>query len=143
MQIMNWNGLQVAVALIGLISGLIATYVSLQNRALVAEVRKEIAELENRFLQRINGTFVRTSECHVREDGVQRQFASMVDEITSKAASALLRDDHVQARITQLVEEIGVRTIAGLLREEIVLTKIAALASDARAKDVRDATGGH
>ena len=29
---------------IGLVSGLIATYVSLQNRALLAEVRKELAE---------------------------------------------------------------------------------------------------
>ena len=64
---MNGDLLRVAVAIIGLISGLIATYVSLQNRALVAEVRKELAELENRILLRINGTFVRCSECHVRE----------------------------------------------------------------------------
>jgi hypothetical protein len=48
--------LQVVIPAIGLISGLIATYVSLQNRALLAEVRKELAELENRIILRINGT---------------------------------------------------------------------------------------
>jgi hypothetical protein len=136
---MNGNVLQLAVPIIGLISGLIATYVSLQNRALVAEVRKEIAELENRILLRINGTFVRCSECHVRSEGIQRQFASLVEEVSAKAAAVLLRDDSLQSRITRLVEDIGMRTIAGLLREEIVLQKIAALAADAR---VRDADGG-
>ena len=43
----------------GLISGLIGAYVGLQNRALLAEVRKELAELENRIITRINGTYVR------------------------------------------------------------------------------------
>ena len=127
------------VPVVALIAGLIGTYVGLQNRALLAEVRREIAELENRFLQRINGSFVRTSECHVREDGVQRQFAAMVDEITSKASAAMLRDEGLQSRITKLVEDIGMRTIAGLLREETVLLKIAGLAS--AIKDARDATG--
>ena len=136
---MNGNVWQVAVPIIGLIAGLIATYVSLQNRALVAEVRKEIAEMESRVLLRMNGTYERCSESHVRAEGVQRQFASMVEEVSSKAAATLLRDESVQSRITKLVEEIGMRTIAGLLREEIVLSKIAALASDAR---VRDAAGG-
>ena len=127
------------VPVVALIAGLIGTYVGLQNRALLAEVRREIAELENRFLQRINGSFVRTSECHVREDGVQRQFAAMVDETTSKASAAMLRDEGLQSRITKLVEDIGMRTIAGLLREETVLLKIAGLAS--AIKDARDATG--
>ena len=130
---------QILIPALGLASGFIGAYVSLQNRALVAEVRKEIAELENRFLQRINGSFVRTSECHVREDGVQRQFAAMVDEITTKASAAMLRDEGLQSRITKLVEDIGMRTIAGLLREETVLLKIAGLAS--AIKDTRDATG--
>lgn len=39
-----------------LISGLVATYVSLQNRALLAEVRRELAEMENRVILRLNGT---------------------------------------------------------------------------------------
>ena len=47
---MNDPILQVLVPMVGLVSGLIATYVSLQNRALLAEVRKENAELENRII---------------------------------------------------------------------------------------------
>ena len=41
---------------------------ALQNRALLAEVRKELAELENRIIARINGTYVRAGECHLREE---------------------------------------------------------------------------
>ncbi|MBI3473062.1 MAG: hypothetical protein HY013_17030 [Candidatus Solibacter usitatus] len=48
--------LQILIAAIGLVSGLIGAYVSLQNRALLAEVRRELAELENRIIARINGT---------------------------------------------------------------------------------------
>lgn len=51
-----------------LVSGLVAAYVSLQNRALLAEVRREIAEMENRLFVRINGTYVRAAECKLRED---------------------------------------------------------------------------
>jgi hypothetical protein len=50
--------LQVVIPAIGLVSGLIATYVSLQNRALLAEVRRELAELENRIILRINASGV-------------------------------------------------------------------------------------
>ena len=50
---------------VGLVSGLIATYVSLQNRALLAEVRKELAELENRIILRLNGLYMRRAECEL------------------------------------------------------------------------------
>ncbi len=50
--------LTVIVPAIGLASGLIATYVSLQNRALLAEVRRELAEVENRIILRLNGIYV-------------------------------------------------------------------------------------
>ena len=46
---MNDPILQLLVPAVGLVSGLIATYVSLQNGTLLAEVRKENAELENRM----------------------------------------------------------------------------------------------
>jgi hypothetical protein len=59
--------IQFLIPAIGLVSGLIGAYVGLQNRALLAEVRKEIAELENRVFQRINGAYVRQSECLLRE----------------------------------------------------------------------------
>jgi len=52
---------------IGLVSGLIATFVSLQNRALLAEVRKELAELESRIILRLNGLYLRKAEADLRE----------------------------------------------------------------------------
>jgi len=65
---------------IGLVSGLIATYVSLQNRALLAEVRKELAELESRIILRLNGLYIRRAECELhnalleeRIEGIVRQ----------------------------------------------------------------------
>jgi hypothetical protein len=70
--------LQTVIPGIGLISGLIATYVSLQNRALLAEVRRELAELENRIITRINGTYVRAGECHLREELMQEKINSFL-----------------------------------------------------------------
>jgi hypothetical protein len=126
--------LQFLIPGIGLISGLIATYVSLQNRALLAEVRKELAELENKIFIRVNGTYVRSQECRLREETIHARMEAMVLDVSAKATAALLRDETVQARITKLVEDIGLRTISGLLREEIVLTKLSALAADARVR---------
>jgi hypothetical protein len=75
---MNDPILQMLVAAVGLVSGLIAAYVSLKNRALLAEVRKEIAELENRIIARINGTYVRAGECHLREELVHERISTLV-----------------------------------------------------------------
>jgi hypothetical protein len=72
---------------IGLISGLIATYVSLQNRALLAEVRKELAELENRIITRINGTFIRSAECRLREENVKARLESLVEMVRNRNAA--------------------------------------------------------
>jgi hypothetical protein len=62
---------------IGLVSGLIATYVSLQNRALLAEVRKELAEMENRIILRLNGQFVRRAECELRNALLEERIEGM------------------------------------------------------------------
>ena len=75
---MNDPILQVLVPMVGLVSGLIATYVSLQNRALLAAVRKEIAEWENRIIARINGTYVRAGECKLREELVQERINALM-----------------------------------------------------------------
>jgi hypothetical protein len=77
---------QLVIPGVGLISGLIATYVSLQNRALLAEVRRELAELENRVIARINGTFVRQSECLLREALVGERLDAMLE--TKKRTAA-------------------------------------------------------
>ena len=74
---------------IGLISGLIGAFVGLQNRALLAEVRKELAELENRIITRINGTYVRAGECQLREQRVHERLANMVDEIRNRNAAGV------------------------------------------------------
>ena len=74
---MNDPILQVLVPMVGLVSGLIATYVSLQNRALLAEVRREIAELENRIIARMDGTYVRAGECHLREELVAERINAL------------------------------------------------------------------
>ena len=50
------ESLQIILTACGLASGLIGAYIGLQNRALLAEVGKELAELENRIILRINGT---------------------------------------------------------------------------------------
>ena len=72
---------------IGLISGLIATYVSLQNRALLAEVRKELAELENRIFDRINSKYVRAQECHLRDANLQARLDLLMDEVRNNKAA--------------------------------------------------------
>ncbi|QOY88200.1 hypothetical protein [Paludibaculum fermentans] len=81
--------LQVLIAAIGLVSGLIGAYVSLQNRALLAEVRRELAELENRIITRINGTYVRRSECELREELVHERLAAIADEVKNRNAAGL------------------------------------------------------
>ena len=79
--------LQLLIPGVGLISGLIATYVSLQNRALLAEVRRELAEMENCVIARINGTFVRQSECVLREDLVQERMSFLMEEMKKRNAA--------------------------------------------------------
>jgi len=71
----------------GLITGLIGAYVGLQNRALLAEVRKELAELENRIFTRINGTYVRRGECELREELVHERLTAVADELRNRNAA--------------------------------------------------------
>ena len=79
--------IQFLIPIIGLVSGLIGAYVGLQNRALLAEVRKEIAELENRIFERINGKYVRSGECSLREQLVHEKLASISEELKSRIAA--------------------------------------------------------
>jgi hypothetical protein len=65
----------------GLVSGLIGAYVGLQNRALLAEVRKELAELEVRLTEKMNGKFVRSSECALREQHVEERLAELAERL--------------------------------------------------------------
>jgi hypothetical protein len=85
----NEHLFQLLIPASGLVSGLIGTYVGLQNRAFLAEVRKELAELENRIITRINGTYVRTGECKLREDLVHERLAALAEDMKNKNAAGL------------------------------------------------------
>jgi hypothetical protein len=71
----------------GLVSGLIGTYVGFQNRALLAEVRKELAETESRVFEKVNGKYVRSSECHLREAAIREHMEVLADEIRRNSAA--------------------------------------------------------
>ncbi|HWB99872.1 MAG TPA: hypothetical protein VG672_24360 [Bryobacteraceae bacterium] len=79
--------LRILIPATGLVSGLIGAFVALQNRALLAEVRKELAELENRIITRINGTYVRAGECQLREQLVHERLTTMMQEMQNRAAA--------------------------------------------------------
>jgi hypothetical protein len=85
----NERFFQVLVPAIALVAGLIATYVSLQSRALLAEVRKELAEMENRLYLRINGTYVRRGECELREELVHERLTAVTDELKKRSAAGV------------------------------------------------------
>jgi hypothetical protein len=78
---------------IAIIAGLLSFISSLWNRALVAEARAElsvvqasltaeIAQLETRIFDRMNGTYVRRAECALREDHVMDKLNSLSTEIS-------------------------------------------------------------
>ena len=84
---MENNIFQILIPAAGLISGLIGAYVGLQNRALLAEVRKEMAEQENRVFTRLNGTYVRQGECQLREQLVHERLTAIMQEVQHKNAA--------------------------------------------------------
>jgi hypothetical protein len=44
---------------------------------LLAEVRKELAEMENRIILRLNGQFVRRAECELRNALLEERIEGM------------------------------------------------------------------
>ncbi len=75
--------LGVLVSVVGLVSGLIGAYVGMQNRALLAEIRQEMAELETRLVTRINGTYVRTGECRLRGENLHARFDELAKDLNT------------------------------------------------------------
>jgi hypothetical protein len=73
--------LQILIPASGLASGLIGAFVGLQNRALLAEVRKELAELESRMFLRLNGKYVRQAECLLREENLANRLQELRQEL--------------------------------------------------------------
>ena len=85
---MNEHILEVLVPAVGLVSGLIGAFVGLQNRALLAEVRKELAENENRIFEKINGKYVRSTECLLREAAMREHVELLATEIRNRTAAS-------------------------------------------------------
>jgi hypothetical protein len=83
---MNDQLLRIIIPACGLVSGLIGAFVGLQNRALLAEVRKELAELENRIIQKINGTYLRRSEAKLSDENVQLRIELLAAKIGHRSA---------------------------------------------------------
>ena len=81
--------LRILIPATGLVSGLIGAFVGLQNRALLAEVRKELAELENKLYLRINGTYVRAGECKLREELVHERLTALAEDLKNNNAAGL------------------------------------------------------
>ena len=84
---MNEHFFEMLIPLIGLLSGLIGAYVGLQNRALLAEVRRELAETEYRICERINGKYVRSQVCELREDLMQERLGLIMEEMKKRNAA--------------------------------------------------------
>jgi hypothetical protein len=40
-----------------------------------------LAELENRIIKRINGTYVRAGECRLREENMHARLENLVEEV--------------------------------------------------------------
>ncbi len=83
---MNETLLKMIVPAIGLISGLVATYVSLQNRALLADVRREIAEMEHRLFLKINGKYERQAEAVLRDERVHGRIDDLAAELRGRSS---------------------------------------------------------
>jgi len=79
--------LQILIPAAGMVSGLIGAYVGVQNRALLAEVRRELAELENRIITKINGTYVRAGECHLREGHLVERLQMLEEDVRKRNAA--------------------------------------------------------
>ena len=82
--------LEIIIAGTGLATGLIGSYVGLKNRVLLAEVRKEAAELETRMVDRICNIYVRAGECRLQEDQVRDVLGKLAEEVHGLAH----RDPH-------------------------------------------------
>lgn len=78
---MQDNLISLAMPAVGLVSALIAAHASLRNRALLAEVQKEMAQLENRIIARMDGTYVRSGECRLREENVTDRLGALSREL--------------------------------------------------------------
>jgi hypothetical protein len=87
---------------VGALPGIIASLLTLQNRA-------TLAELENKIVARINGTYVRAGECALREASVAEKLQLLHDRDSERIKSldqrlsvTEERQDDVRGRLSGL-----------------------------------------
>ena len=80
--------LEILIAGTGLATGLIGSYVGLKNRVLLAEVRKEAAELETRMVTRISNIYIHAGECRLHEEQVMEALGKLNHEVHELAERA-------------------------------------------------------
>jgi len=66
----NHITIQQILTIAGLASSVIACIVSLHIKGSAATIRADVAEMENRIVERINGTYTRKDECSLRMERV-------------------------------------------------------------------------
>lgn len=64
-------------SLLSALASAISTYIATALRATKEELRREMAELENRIIARINGTYVRREEWQIDREAVREKFHSL------------------------------------------------------------------
>jgi hypothetical protein len=82
--------LEILIAGTGLATGLIGSYVGLKNRVLLAEVRKEAAELETRMVDRICNIYVHAGARRLHEEELLEALGKVAEEVHGLAH----RDPH-------------------------------------------------
>ena len=78
---MDWGIGEVVVASIGLLGSGMAGYVSIQNRLILTTMDRKLAELENRIVQRINGTYTRRELCDERKECIEGRLTRIEREV--------------------------------------------------------------
>ena len=73
-------------------SGVIGLYVSTQNKLLLQTARNDMLKLEDRLVQRINGTYRRTKECEIMEANAKEALIAITERV--KALESVLRNNH-------------------------------------------------
>lgn len=80
--------------------------------------------LVDRKLKELNGTYVRSGECVLKDGALRQMVQSSQAEGQMACLAATQRDTVTQARIDDLVQSIAARTADTILRDREILNKI-------------------
>ncbi len=95
-------------------------------------IREEIGNLELRLVNELNGKYVRTGECVLRDGSTREMLKVTADEVRAQGLATADRDAAIQDRINELVQAISARAADAILRDREILSKIDALLDRSR-----------